>query len=97
MVRALQAEDRLFSTLNRYTAMNQVLSRRSLIGTGPRTAILVRCEAGEAERIREAARRRDMPINGFVLHALKRVWSIQTEPRPVSAPAEIPPAASPAD
>jgi hypothetical protein len=40
----------------------------------PRTAILVRCEESEAGRIRDEAKRRDVPLNVFVLHALKQSW-----------------------
>ena len=87
MVRAIQLEDRLFSTLNRYTTMN----RRALIAPGPRTAILVRCETSEADRIREAARRRDIAINAFVLQALRRSWNVQMAPPPVHPVSEAPP------
>jgi hypothetical protein len=89
--RAIQLEDRLFSTLNRYTAMNQVMSRRALIAPGPRTAILVRCEVSEADRIREAARRRDIAINAFVLQALRRAWTVSMTPPAIHPPAEAPP------
>jgi uncharacterized protein (DUF1778 family) len=75
-IRAITVEDRMFSKMSAYQEMNQVLSKRTLISPGPRTAILVRCGAAEAERIREAARRRDMPINAFVLQALKRAWTV---------------------
>ena len=80
MARAVQLEDRLFATLSPYNNMNQVLSRRTLITPGPRTAILVRCDVSEANRIREAARRRDIPVNAFVLHGLRRAWSVQMAP-----------------
>jgi hypothetical protein len=89
MVRAIQVEDRLVSSLNnRFSSMNQVLSRRALITRGPRTAILVRCEVSEADRIRESARRREMPINAFFLHALKRSWSVDTVHAAAGAAAE---------
>src|SRR5215813_15258445 len=80
MVRAVEVEDRLFTKMNRYSAMNQVLSRRALITPGPRTAILVRCNTEEADRIREAAHRRDIAINAFVLQGLRRAWSVQMTP-----------------
>ena len=91
MARAIQLEDRLFSTLNRYSTMNQVLSRRALIAPGPRTAILVRCETSEADRIREAARRRDIVINAFVLQALRRSWTVQLAPPSAHPVSEVPP------
>ena len=95
MARAIQVEDRLVSTLANYRNMNQVLSRRSLIAPGPRTAILVRCEVAEAERIRECARRRDMAINAFVLQALRRAWSVQMTPMAVHPAAEAAPPVAP--
>jgi hypothetical protein len=96
MVRAIQVEDRLVSSLSsRFGSMNQVLSRRALMAHGPRTAILVRCEASEADRIRESAHRREMAINAFVLHALKRAWSVDTAHTAAGAAAEVPPAGLP--
>jgi hypothetical protein len=80
MGRAIEIENRLLAKINPYTAVNQVFNRKSLIGAGPRTAILVRCSVLEAERIREAARRRDLPINAFVLGALRRSWAVELKP-----------------
>jgi len=85
MSRAIEIENRLRAKIDPYTAVNQVFSRKSLIGAGPRTAILVRCSVLEAERIREAARRRDLPINAFVLQALKRSWANELNPHLRSA------------
>lgn len=89
MTRTVDLEDRLPTN---YRAMNPVLSRRPVYAPGPRTAILVRCTVSEAEEIREAARRRELPINAFVLQGLKRVWSVQTNPsiRPTEAATEVP-------
>ena len=93
--RAIQVEDRLFSTISPYSNMNRTLSRRALIAPGTRTAILVRCETTEAERIRESARRRDIAINAFVLEGLRRSWNVQMAP-PVMQTADVtPPAAVP--
>ena len=85
MSRAIEIENRLLAKIDPYNAVNQVFSRKSLIGAGPRTAILVRCSVLEAERIREAARRRDLPINAFVLQALKRSWANELNPHLRSA------------
>lgn len=79
-VRMVEIEDRLFAKLSTFRTTNQIFSRRALSTPGARTAILVRCEVAEAERIREAARRRDLPINGFVLQALKRAWTAEMKP-----------------
>jgi len=73
-VKAVAADDRLFSKPSHYPATD---FKRSPIEPDQRTAILVRCAATEAERIREAARRRDVRINAFILQALKTAWSHQ--------------------
>jgi hypothetical protein len=46
--------------------------------SGAETAILVRCTDAEADRVRAAARRRDMSISAFVMHCLRRDWSVET-------------------
>lgn len=68
-IRAVTADDRLFSRPDH--PWNELMSRRLPIAAGQRTAILVRCAYTEADRIREAARRRDVQINTFILHTLK--------------------------
>ena len=74
-LRTVAADERQFSKLADYGG--EILSRRSPIVPGQRTAILVRCEVAEAERIRTAARRHETRINEFILHALKSSWNQQ--------------------
>jgi uncharacterized protein (DUF1778 family) len=88
--RAVEIEERLLARVNPYSSINQIASRKSLLGVGPRTAILVRCSTSEADRIREAARRRDLPINAFVLQALRRSWASELKPPTVTTPSEEP-------
>jgi uncharacterized protein (DUF1778 family) len=83
---AIEVEDALFRKLTHYALMNQVLGRKAVTDVGQRTAILVRCSCAEADQIRAAAKRRDMPINAFVLQALKRAWSVQPRPTVVPVP-----------
>jgi hypothetical protein len=78
--RAIDIEERLFTKISPNSSLNQIANRKSLIGSGPRTAILVRCTVFEAARVREAARRRDVPINGFVLQTLRRSWASELNP-----------------
>jgi uncharacterized protein (DUF1778 family) len=68
------------------------LKRRSSTVSGERTAILVRCDVTQAERIREAARRRDIPINAFILQALKsdRQTPLRVGATGVPAPTPMP-------
>lgn len=66
-------DDRLILRPNSHTA-NELSSRRPSIPPSRRTAILVRCAVEEAERIRAASRRREIPINAFILRALESTW-----------------------
>jgi hypothetical protein len=96
MSRAIEIEDRLLAKISPYSSVNQIVSRKSLMGAGPRTAILVRCSTFEAQRIREAARRRDFPINAFVLQALKRSWASELHPPSLHAATQAPRETAPA-
>ena len=80
VIRATELDDRLYSRKFAYTPLNRDPSRNQFIEPGPRTAILVRCDESEARRIRDAAQRRNIPINAFVLHTLKRAWNVQGRP-----------------
>lgn len=74
---ALQMEELLFARLSRFQEFNRISIRTPGRPPGPRAAILVRCSGDEAKRIREAARRRQTTISGFVLHALRRSWKVK--------------------
>ena len=74
-LQAVAVDDRLFSRLN-----YDYLPNRPKRSTLPRTAILVRCDVVEGERIREAARRRELPLNAFILQALKEAWDSPVPP-----------------
>ena len=89
VARAVDVDDRLFKKLSPYDMMNRVLSRKATIEFGSRTAILVRCSNAEADQIRSAARRRSIPVNTFVLQALKRAWSVHLRPPIVSVSADV--------
>ena len=89
MGRAVEIDERLFSKIDVARVVNQT-SRKALLGPGPRTAILVRCSTLEADRIRESARRRDTPINAYVLQALRRSWSSELTPPGLNATTQTP-------
>ena len=57
---------------------------------GPRSTFLVRCSREESERIRAAAKRRDVSISGYVLSTLRRTWKVQTDVRKTPPPAKLP-------
>ena len=75
--RAVRLEESLFSKMVRYNALNRVLMRVPKIAPGPRAALLLRCSAEEADRIRRAARRREISISNFVIQAVRRVWTVK--------------------
>ncbi len=60
VARAVDNEDKLFANRPSFDNLNKTFSRRTVTSPGPRTAILLRCDDGEAQRIREAAARRNI-------------------------------------
>lgn len=48
---------------------------------GKRTALLIRCTADEAERIRQAAQQERRTISGYVLNALMQRMAVQDKTR----------------
>jgi uncharacterized protein (DUF1778 family) len=72
--RALRFEETLFERIPRLAAMNRILSRKPKSIAGPQTAILLRCSEYEAERIRMAAKRREVSISAFVRLTLHAAW-----------------------
>jgi predicted HicB family RNase H-like nuclease len=96
VLRAVEVEEQLSSTPTPYSSAAHLITRSATGEPGPRTAILVRCDIVHAERIREAARRRGVPINALVLQSLKKSWDVQMIPPQVDSK-NVPPAwASPA-
>jgi hypothetical protein len=73
VLKAVTLDDQIFSKLKYYRPLER--SRRRSPSFSPRTAILVRCTVEEGGRVRQAAKRRSIPINAFVLRALKMIWS----------------------
>src|SRR5262245_50851802 len=78
--RALRTEELMFARLQHGPDLNRTLSRMPRLVPGPRTVIFVRCSVYEASRIRDAARRRNTTISGFVLHSLRRTWNVAHNP-----------------
>lgn len=77
VLRAAAIEERIAAQIPRLPALNRVHARTSFRPIGQRTAILIRCTVDEANRIRGVANRKQMMINGFVLHCLHRSWDVQ--------------------
>ena len=69
----LDVDDRL-GAIGNSQELRRVLGKEP--GTGPRTAILVRCDDVDAERIRDGAKRRAVALNTFVIQSLKRAWKV---------------------
>ena len=79
MLRALAIEDRLLNRCNPGEATSGLVKKPSSITrSAERTAILVRCERFELEQIRNAAERRNMSVNAFVLFTLRQAWYEQS-------------------
>jgi uncharacterized protein (DUF1778 family) len=76
VMRAVLFEERLSDKISRLQALNRTLSRGPLRLPGPRTTILLRCNNEESRRIRLIAARREMSISAFVLHSLRRAWTV---------------------
>jgi len=77
VLRATAMEERMAAQIPRLHELNRVTARTPFRPAGQRTAILVRCTAEEANRIRRVASRRQMTISGFVLHCMHRSWNIR--------------------
>ena len=77
--RALHMEEILSGRSVRPNELAGTLGRAPVRETGTETAILVRCSAGEADRVRAAAKRKDMSISAFVMHCLRRAWDVETD------------------
>jgi predicted HicB family RNase H-like nuclease len=77
--RSLHMEEILSGRTVRPNDFSGTPGRASVRETGAQTAILVRCTAAEADRVRAAAKRREMSISAFVMHCLRRSWNVETE------------------
>lgn len=76
--RSLHMEEILSGRTARPNDFAGASGRAPVRESGAETAILVRCTDAEADRVRAAARRRDMSISAFVMHCLRRGWSVET-------------------
>ena len=76
---SLHVEEILSGRTARLSDFAGASGRAPVRESGAETAILVRCTDAEADRVRAAARRRDMSISAFVMHCLRRGWSVETE------------------
>lgn len=76
VMRQVDFEEVLAARVARLRALNATLSKSLTFETGPRTTMLLACAGGDAERIRRAAKLREVTISGFVLGALNRSWKL---------------------
>jgi uncharacterized protein (DUF1778 family) len=90
VMRAVTFEAQIRDLLKSPSGIERTLSRLPLSAPGPRTTVLLRCSAEEAAAIRAAAKRRSCTISGFVLHALRRSWSITGPPDQPLPPSDLP-------
>jgi hypothetical protein len=73
VLKVVALDDQIFSKLKYYRPLERSFRRSPSFSQ--RTAILVRCSVEEGERVRQAASRRSIPINAFILRALKMNWN----------------------
>jgi hypothetical protein len=85
VMRKVEFEEKVF---RRHRQLAALAASPSVRASGPRTTMILRCAQEEAMRVREAARRRDMTISGFVLNALRVAWSVADQLAKVTPPAE---------
>ncbi len=78
VLKVVSVDDQVFCKLKYYRPLERLFRRSSSLNR--RTAILVRCSVEDGERVRQAAQRRSIPINAFVLRALKMIWSQDSGP-----------------
>lgn len=76
VLRSVDMEERLSPRQIGPRVPNRSVQKSPVGMARPRTAILVRCSATEATRIRAAAGKRWMPISRFILQCLKRSQDI---------------------
>lgn len=76
VMRQVDFEEILVARVARLRTLNLTSSKSTVFETGPRTTMLLACASDDAERIRQAAKLREVTISGFVLGALKRSWNL---------------------
>lgn len=76
VMRQVAFEEILVARVARLRALNGTLSKNLTFETRPRTTMLLACARRDAQRIRRAARLREVTISGFVLGALNRSWRL---------------------
>lgn len=76
VMRTVTFDESLFASLNRFAESAPFTVPQMPRPTGPRATMLLRCSIPEATRIRGAAKRRKITISAFILHAVRRSWSI---------------------
>jgi len=74
-MRAVGYDDQLFARFDRLLSFDSS-SGRQPGAARPRTTMHLHCFEGEAKRIRNAAKRRETTISGFVLHSVRRSWAV---------------------
>jgi predicted HicB family RNase H-like nuclease len=73
LMRTVEMDDRLEGKAN-FQELRQGVSTSRV--SGPRSAIIVRCDELEAKRIRDGAKRRALRLNTFVIQSLKTLWQV---------------------
>jgi len=73
VLRAVGYDEELFARFGRLSSFGRGAGNQRKLAT-PRTTMHIHCSEGEARQIRNAAKRRETTISGFVLRSLWRSW-----------------------
>jgi|SRR6516162_3406935 uncharacterized protein (DUF1778 family) len=77
VMRAVEVQEKIAVTITQYQRLQPI--GRMPIPAAQRTTMLLRCSRAEADRIRQAAKKRDTTISGFVFRCVERAWKLQAE------------------
>lgn len=74
VMRMVAFDEKVFSSFIHGESL-RILLTQSTPASAPKTTMLLRCSADQAQRIRAAAKQRNTTISAFVLQALHRSWN----------------------
>jgi len=77
-MRAVGYDDQLFARFKRLSGFGSTWGHQHRAAR-PRTTMHLHCSEAEADRIRNAAKRRETTISGFVLHCVRRSWEVNRQ------------------
>jgi hypothetical protein len=80
-MRVVEFDERIALDLGQYRAAMILRKDAKREVKDPRTTMLLRCSSEEAQRIRAAAKRRDVTVSEYVFRHLRRSWRVAEQMR----------------